>query len=1054
MSKNDRLITKPSTIECVMHKDIDEDSAITGIETMKVAKLRTVLFWVLVLLTSGLFYIVCFWFPSLHIRLCYIKCDVSESTHVQAKSKYYGSFTKIIRLNSITQGELIMFKYQELPYYYENGKFKPLYFKTNLPNKVLIDTYGQGYYDESIPKEYKTLYGECLILVPVIPLPLMIFKELLNPFYLFQVYAVILWCFEEYYYYAIAIVIITSISFTSTIVTTRKGIIALHNLAKKVFNVNVVRKGNTFSVPSLELVPGDLVEIKQKMELPCDLCLISGGCIVEEGMLTGESVPVLKDALPYLEDCEYDPDQDKRHTLYEGTKVIQTRNYTGSSVLAVVVRTGFGTVKGRLIRSIMYPKPNKFKFYEDSMKFILFLACFNIVGFGINIPRMIYLEFDSTTIAIRLLDLITITVPAALPACMAAGVATAISRLKKQKIYCIVPNRVNVAGKIDVLVFDKTGTLTEDGMNLLGVQALKDFYMQPIKPDPKEDSPRLLECMASCHSLALVNKELLGDSQDLQIFKSTGWVYEEPEDDLYDPIVQAVVRPQRNLETPQIFDSQGQILQMIDLGYELGVLHIFHFTSKLKRMGVVVKNLSTQEVTFYCKGAPETILEKCSDVPQDLNAVLSNYTRAGYRVLACAYKTLTNLKYTQLKSTKIEDLEVDLSFIGLIILQNKLKDKTIKSIEILHNANIKTIMATGDAVLTGISVARECNLISPIKPVYLGELQNDEIMWEVFETKEVTKTTYLEKPPWMELGFEEDYILALTGTAFNKMVKDCDDLNEASRKNLHLCLEKCQVYARMAPEHKTLLVEKLQELKYLVGMCGDGANDCGALKTADVGVSLSEADSSIAAPFTSQIADISSVLIVLKEGRCALTTSIQCFKYMALYSIIQFVNVSFLYWFLEVPTNNQYLIADLITVMPLAIFMSLTGPCGELSRHQPTAELMSLRILSSVSIQAILQASFQISIYAIYVWKFGSYRDVQPNEDVELETEENTISFFAAWLEYQIICIVFSIGKPWKKPSYTNFFLTFYQVFIAFVSIFCLFFDSWIIRDNIDVIFM
>jgi len=67
-----------------------------------------------------------------------------------------------------------------------------------------------------------------------------------------------------------------------------------------------------------------------------------------------------------------------------------------------------------------------------------------------------------------------------------------------------------------------------------------------------------------------------------------------------------------------------------------------------------------------------------------------------------------------------------------------------------------------------------------------------------------------------------------------------------------------------------------------VGFCGDGANDCGALKTADVGISLSEAEASIAAPFTSKIADISCVVKVLREGRAALVTSFQCFKYMAL----------------------------------------------------------------------------------------------------------------------------------------------------------------------------
>lgn len=69
-------------------------------------------------------------------------------------------------------------------------------------------------------------------------------------------------------------------------------------------------------------------------------------------------------------------------------------------------------------------------------------------------------------------------------------------------------------------------------------------------------------------------------------------------------------------------------------------------------------------------------------------------------------------------------------------------------------------------------------------------------------------------------------------------------------------------------------------------MCGDGANDCAALKAADMGVSLSQAEASIAAPFTSKIQDISCIPILLREGRAALTTSFQCFKYIELYSMI------------------------------------------------------------------------------------------------------------------------------------------------------------------------
>lgn len=100
-------------------------------------------------------------------------------------------------------------------------------------------------------------------------------------------------------------------------------------------------------------------------------------------------------------------------------------------------------------------------------------------------------------------------------------------------------------------------------------------------------------------------------------------------------------------------------------------------------------------------------------------------------------------------------------------------------------------------------------------------------------------------------------------------------------------LVKAQVFARMSPDEKNEVVERLQSLGYTVLMCGDGANDCAALKAADVGLSLSEAEASVAAPFTSRTPDISCVLEVIKEGRAALVTSFSCFKYMCAVFFLQ-----------------------------------------------------------------------------------------------------------------------------------------------------------------------
>ena len=101
----------------------------------------------------------------------------------------------------------------------------------------------------------------------------------------------------------------------------------------------------------------------------------------------------------------------------------------------------------------------------------------------------------------------------------------------------------------------------------------------------------------------------------------------------------------------------------------------------------------------------------------------------------------------------------------------------------------------------------------------------------------------------------------------------------------HSILSKAKVYARMAPDDKALLVSSLQDyLGINCGMCGDGANDCGALKAAAVGISLSEAEASIVAPFTSKVQDIRCVITLLREGKATMTTSFQAFKFIELYS--------------------------------------------------------------------------------------------------------------------------------------------------------------------------
>jgi len=145
-------------------------------------------------------------------------------------------------------------------------------------------------------------------------------------------------------------------------------------------------------------------------------------------------------------------------------------------VFGLVINIGFLTTKGSLVRSILYPKEIKFKFYNDGMKFVGIMALLAVVGFFLTVPVMVLKQGTGLlTLVDRSLDLITITVPPALPAAMSCGVVFAINRLKKEKIFCIAPTRINLAGRVTTFTFDKTGTLTEDGLSVQGFRSTKRF---------------------------------------------------------------------------------------------------------------------------------------------------------------------------------------------------------------------------------------------------------------------------------------------------------------------------------------------------------------------------------------------------------------------------------------------------------------------------------------------------------------------------------------------------------------------------------------------------
>ena len=1206
----------------------EEFSRINKIIPLRKNKCKFAILIILDIITVFIINLFIAWFPQLNLYLIYDIVPLNEATNIGVYGKDnklvieelknielpkidYESSTSVIKhfnmnLSSFTKILFFQFRLYDYIFNYEKKEFEGLkyFIQTQQDNFLKLFTHGLTETESQFQRE---IYGICDIDIKVHSVFRILLDELTDPFYLFQLYSVILWYCNEYEYYATVIVVLTIISLVVSVYDTHKNLKQLHNMSKYSCDVNVYRKNNNNEVVitkinSENLVPGDLYEIPEDgLAMPADTILVNGTVIINESMLTGESTPIVKVHMPSV-DTLFDTqiNDSEKYILFAGTKIVQKRSLQ-NKVLGVVYQTGFKTVKGNLIRAILFPKEGDQKFKTDSTKYIIFMGCLCLVGFAISLKFLIdNAGLTTKDIILKFLDLITTTVPPSLPACISVGITYSLSRLKDKEIFCIARERVNVLGKVNIICFDKTGTLTEDHLDISGYVPVKlskngfkfdvyksssqeyslcvyDHYKNKMLKknyfDKNKDLRQLfVECLATCHCITVVKEKLIGDPIDVKMFEGVGWQLKENskssndnnnsnsnsdsgnnENDDYDPLIQCFVRPkeEQDLKTKlHKSENNGNEDEVMKSHYEIGIVRRFDFSSKLQRMTTITKNINEKYFKAFCKGSPEKVKELCREdtIPKNFNDTLSSYTSKGYRVLAMATKSI-KMDFQQSQQVSRDFVESNMIFLGLLIVQNKLKDATIKTIEELDNADIRMVMATGDNILTAISVSKECKLIKGDSIVYSCEIEkdnegNDNLIWNKVENyddlnlkKKLTEEEFLnlkinnqnsksintnlndsfnksnnisnfsskypaedvklttklkqnedfndsingesniikeenkqsqkkennsmeteisavnindEISPSKTLG--DNYVIALTGPTFEKLSK----LNERylktkdpSLKNSHntfrQILKNGIIFARMAPEHKALLVESFRKETFTVLMCGDGANDCAALRSADVGVSLSPEEASIAAHFTSKIPDISCLVKLLREGKCSLTTSIQTFKYMMLYSLIQFIAVSLLMIFQSYLTDFQFLASDLFIIFPLALFIAKTAPYEKLTFHYPQASLLSFPVICSILIQTIICFAFQFGGREVLKETNDWYVNTCETEGDEVfACEDNSVFFLISHYQYLTTALAFSVSKPFRKAIYTNWLLMIYLILVFFYSIWitinC---DSW-----------
>ena len=305
-------------------------------------------------------------------------------------------------------------------------------------------------------------------------------------------------------------------------------------------------------------------------------------------------------------------------------------------------------------------------------------------------------------LVLHVIIIITSVVPPELPMELSLAVTNSVADLMKRcRVYCTEPFRIPWAGQVDTCCFDKTGTLTSDEMQFKGVRLLSndtnhgEELLHPLTDTVPSDTVRV---MAGCHSLAWnprrtgerSNSPVIGDPMEAAVLRDSGYQVERND---------TVVRVSKDNSSTNGFPQTIQIQ------------HRFAFSSRLKRMTVLVIEDESRTVWALTKGAPETIQSLLKSVPDDYEQVYTHYMGCGQRVLAMGYRTFDKMNVSQLKDKGREYVEQDFVFAGFLVLDCPLKADTKSVITELRKSNHRCVMITGDAVLTAAEVARQVGII-------------------------------------------------------------------------------------------------------------------------------------------------------------------------------------------------------------------------------------------------------------------------------------------------------------------------------------------------------
>ncbi|CAG9858501.1 unnamed protein product, partial [Phyllotreta striolata] len=979
--------------------------------------------------------LACYW--SVHIS-CLFSCkkekDPFKATVAKVVPTPNNGSTELICLRQAKADSetTLWFSFQKTKYIWDPDKrmFRGLEFPIH--NSFAEYSASKGLQEDIDIIQAEQIYGRN-ILNMVVPEFMELFVERATaPFFVFQVFCVGLWCLDDFWYYSL-FTLVMLVLFECTLVQQQlRNMDEIRKMGNKPYNILVYRSRKWRIMPTTDLIPGDIISITRSQKdnlIPCDVLLLRGSCIVDESMLTGESVPQMKESIENFDQKTIlDPEGDgKLHVLFGGTKVVQNTAPTKTSsglrpqdngCVAYVLRTGFNTSQGKLLRTILFGVKRVTANNKETFGFIIFLLIFAIAAAcyvwmkGIEDPkRSRYKLFLECTL------ILTSVIPPELPIELSLAVNSSLLALSKLGIFCTEPFRIPFAGKIDICCFDKTGTLTSDSLIVEGVAlAEKDSSATAVADLPAET----VQVLASCHSLAQLDDGLVGDPLEKATLTAIDWNVTKAD---------AVVPKKGRLSGLKIF-------------------HRFHFSSVLKRMSVIAgyNPVGSTDTVYIAtvKGAPETLKPMFSETPKLYDEVYLELSRRGARVLALGFREMGKLSPQEIRELTRDDVEKNLKFAGFVIISCPLKIDSKAVIKELQYASHRAVMITGDNPLTACHVAKELKFTT--KTTLILTPNPGGFIWKsISETKQVPLEYYYK-------NLVKEYDLCITGDGLNY-------LREHYSSFLRLIMPYITVYARFAPKQKEFVVTQLKHLGYTTLMCGDGTNDVGALKHADVGVAilanaperlvdpkvqkeklekerekkqkeLKEAiqnqrpnhvrnminhrekmqskldkmvkeleeqdqlqivklgDASIASPFTSKLSSIMCICHIIKQGRCTLVTTLQMFKILALNALILAYTQSVLYLDGIKLRDLQATLQGLLLAASF-LFISRSKPLRVLSKQRPLPNIFNWYTILTVILQ--FSVHFVCLIFLVQQAKLRIPADelpLPPNQSIDLSEEE------------------------------------------------------------------